>query len=549
MKITGFFVLGGLALNVCVAPAQPALKLKRYFALKVKPFNQSMFAAQDRKGNYYLAGTTSSTEFGFSDKDWLVAKFSPAGVRLWYRTFNGKGNGGDIPGGIVVDRLGNVIVCGYTTGVAQEGSAGAVVKWDSNGNRKHVRYSPGTASAGFEYDDYRAIAVDYLNNIYVTGSRTGTPASGVDLLVEKLSPALTPIWSKTWSQVGHPRLEQGLSIDLHANGTVFIGGDAPTTDHFAGGFWVFTSQGANTKFIRYLGKDGFGRVSRIRAMGNRVYVFGDIRGTGFLANEGTLFSNVYTSSGSVIFNRLTIGNSTISRNSIDGAVGPDGSFANFCTTSVSGNQADTLTQRVLYGPSGVFTGLTSANLPKPAYAEGGFLFGGGAGSMLYKTFANGSNRIFSAPIADGVLKSGQAVVLNLPGQNFDRPTLSPLGETLLPYTQNGAAGVRAFEVVNVWASFQAEEARRGRSIRVHFHGRKTVGSTRLRVRIYIAGQEQPFREWISSFTEDQDEPGITNVAVPPSVPVGGYLFMTVEEVNFEDKPVGPASTSFVPIVG
>ena len=169
--------------------------------------------------------------------------------------------------------------------------------------------------------------------------------------------------------------------------------------------------------------------------------------------------------------------------------------------------------------------------------------------MLYKTFTNGNNRLFSAPIVDGVLKSGQAVVLNLPGQTFDRPTLSPLGEVLLPYTQNGAAGVRAFESDNVWAAFQAEEARRGKAIRVHYHGRKLVGTTRLRFRIYIAGQEQPFFERKSSFDQGQDEHGIEDVVVPANAPVGGYLFMTVEELNFEEKPVGPASTSFVPIVG
>lgn len=548
MKVAGFLVVGGLALSVCVAPAQPALKLKRYFALKVKPFNQSMFAAQDRKGNYYLVGTTSSTQFGFSDKDWLVAKFSPAGTRLWYRTFNGKGNGGDIPGGIVVDRLGNVIVCGYTTGVAQEGSAGAVVKWDSNGNRKYVRYSPGTASAGFEYDDYRAIAVDYLNHIYVTGSKTGTPASGVDLLVEKLSPALTPIWSKTWSQTGAPGLEQGLSLDLHANGTVYIGGDAPTKDHFAGGFWVFTSQGANTKFIRFLGKDGYGRVSRVRAMGNRVYVFGQFRGNGFLANEDSLFSNVYTSTGSPIYTRLTVGNSTISRNTVDGAVGPDGSFAHFCTTGVGGSNPDTMTQRVLFGPGGVFSGLTSANLPNPAYAEGGFLFGGGTGSIFYKTFMNGHNRLFSAPIVNGVLKSGQAVVLNLPGQTFDRPSLSPTGEVLLPYSQNGAAGMRIFLTPWVSARFGEEEARRGKAVKVSYHGVQPVGITRLRVRVYLAGQEKPLQEWKATFNQGQNE-AVKDVLIPATAPVGSYLSISVEQLDFEGLPMGPATSDFIPIVG
>jgi len=520
--------------------AAPPRKLKLYFALKVKAFNQSMFVTQDRKGNTYLAGTTSSTQFDFNTKDWLVAKYGPTGAKLWVRTFNGKGNGGDIPGAIKIDRLGNVIVCGYTTGVTQEGSAGAVVKWDSNGNRKYVRYQPGTASAAVEYDDYRAMAVDYLGNIYVAGSKTGPPVSGVDLLVEKLSPTLVPIWSRTWSQTSGSQLEQALSMDLHANGTAYISGDAPYQEQNAGGFWVYSSQGAMLKFVRFLGNDGYGRVSSVRAMGNRVYVFGDFRGTGLASNEASLFTNVYNSSGSLVHKRLVIGNATISRNTVDGGVGPDGSFAHLANAYVNG---DAQVQSVRYNSSGVALGPATINLPNSVFGEHVVVHNQGNSGIFYST----GGRMLYAPILNNVLQSNQAMPLTLPGQTYDRPSVSPTGEVLVPYSQNGAAGVRIFDTTVVRGGFSATEVKEGGSVGYTYFAADETGYGRVRIRIYLAGQETTLVERNASFGPGQ-EPGDESLTLPPGAKAGGFLFMTIEQMDANNKPVGPAETQYIPIV-
>ena len=69
--------------------------------------------ALDSSNNVIVTG--GSTGSG-SDYDYLTIKYSSAGVPLWTNRYNGPGNDSDAATAVAVDRSGNVIVTGYSTG-------------------------------------------------------------------------------------------------------------------------------------------------------------------------------------------------------------------------------------------------------------------------------------------------------------------------------------------------------------------------------------------------------------------------------------------------
>jgi hypothetical protein len=119
-------------------------------------------------GYVYVTGAS----YGISiSKDFTTIKYRPDGDTAWVRRYDGPGNGEDIAYAIALDGLNNVYVTGYSdsTGTFQDY---ATIKYDSNGNELWVkRYSAPAEGTDIAY----AIAVDGSNNVYVTGYSGGGP--------------------------------------------------------------------------------------------------------------------------------------------------------------------------------------------------------------------------------------------------------------------------------------------------------------------------------------------------------------------------------------
>lgn len=119
----------------------------------------------DKNGNVYVSGGSIGTG---SDYDYLTIKYDSAGTQQWAARYNGPNNGYDLvyyQGSVVVDKLGNVYITGYSTGLDSTLDY-ATIKYDSNGNQLWVsRFY--TEVGKTDYAD--AIHVDDSMNVYVTG--------------------------------------------------------------------------------------------------------------------------------------------------------------------------------------------------------------------------------------------------------------------------------------------------------------------------------------------------------------------------------------------
>jgi uncharacterized delta-60 repeat protein len=125
----------------------------------------------DASGNVYVTGQSVGTTY--PDYDYATIKYDSDGDEQWVTRYNGPTDGEDEATAIALDNSGNV----YVTG-ASVGSGGAydyaTVKYDSAGEEQWIIRYDGPASS---YDLARAIAVDAVGHVYVTGNSFG---SGMD---------------------------------------------------------------------------------------------------------------------------------------------------------------------------------------------------------------------------------------------------------------------------------------------------------------------------------------------------------------------------------
>ncbi len=149
--------------------------------------------AVDRSGNVIVTGPSIGTNVSGNDEVYATIKYSNAGVPLWTNLYSGPGiplNYRDWATAVAVDVSNNVIVTGYSMGSAS-GYDYATIKYSSAGVALWTNRYNGSANGG---DSATAMAVDRSGNVIVTGYSTGS-GSGNDYATVKYicvpSPVLT----------------------------------------------------------------------------------------------------------------------------------------------------------------------------------------------------------------------------------------------------------------------------------------------------------------------------------------------------------------------
>jgi uncharacterized delta-60 repeat protein len=141
----------------------------------------------DTAGNVYVVGKTQSLTLG--DEDYGTLKYAPDGTEEWIVLWDGEDDADDVARAVAVDDLGNVYVTGGSENA--EGKMDIVtIKYDTDGD---LVWSDRRSGGG----GGRAVVLDGAGNAYVAG--TGLGASGTsDYLVVKYDAAGDTVWLREY---------------------------------------------------------------------------------------------------------------------------------------------------------------------------------------------------------------------------------------------------------------------------------------------------------------------------------------------------------------
>ncbi|MEO8146349.1 MAG: T9SS type A sorting domain-containing protein [Bacteroidia bacterium] len=121
-------------------------------------------------------------------RDAFVTMVIDSGIIVWTKKFYGSDSLGAIPTQMVTDLQGNIYICGYENLIGGTKN-GCIIKYDTNGNLLwNISYD-----AGASLDDkFNAIALDYNNDILVTG-QTYTSATNANYVTVKYGNNITGV--------------------------------------------------------------------------------------------------------------------------------------------------------------------------------------------------------------------------------------------------------------------------------------------------------------------------------------------------------------------
>jgi uncharacterized repeat protein (TIGR01451 family) len=217
-------------------------------------------AAVDSKGDAYIAGDTTSTDFPVTigvvqstfggSQDAFIAKFNSKGTALVWSTYLG-GNDNEVAWAIFVDKSSNVFVAGETKSANFPTTAGAfqtTLKGTKDGfiaklNSTATSLIYSTYLGGSGKDSIPAMAVDSSGNAYVTGT-TPSPDfpvtagafqtkcapcgfGGSNAFITKLNSTGSALVYSTY--LGGSAGDVGVGIALDKSNNVYVTGE--TVDH------------------------------------------------------------------------------------------------------------------------------------------------------------------------------------------------------------------------------------------------------------------------------------------------------------------------------
>ena len=167
--------------------------------------------AIDSSNNSYVVGFTNS--FGVGDYDLCLIKFNSSGIE-WNQTFGGIY--GEFGRSIVLDSLDNIYITGSSESYGTGGSDIWLLKINSTGG---VEWNH---TWGGLYDDFGwSVALDSLNNAYVTGSTNSFGEGGSDMCLVKFN-STGVVWNYTCGGIDR---DLGFGVTLDPLGNAYVVGE------------------------------------------------------------------------------------------------------------------------------------------------------------------------------------------------------------------------------------------------------------------------------------------------------------------------------------
>jgi hypothetical protein len=188
--------------------------VRRYNAGEPSSRDYGFKIAVDPQGNVIVAGDTDD---GITGADFLIIKYSGAGIPLWTNRYNGTASGDDRAYALGVDQAGNVFVAGPSAD-AIGGVNYATLGYSSAGVPLWTNRYDGPANGE---DVARALAVDHNGNVFVTGYSSSNGFYRAYLTIA-YSGAGAPLWTNRSD--GFYGEANALTVDR--GGNVFVTGSS-----------------------------------------------------------------------------------------------------------------------------------------------------------------------------------------------------------------------------------------------------------------------------------------------------------------------------------
>jgi hypothetical protein len=169
--------------------------------------------ATDSSNNIYIAGTTQT--FGGEDYDVFVQKYTESCNLLFTKQWGGAGN--DIAHGIAVDAVDNVYITGTTDSFGNGVTQTFLLKYSPSGD---LQFSKTWGSGGNSYGN--GVATDSLGDIYVVGTTTIPSSASVGAygLLLKYDSFGNLLFERTWGNGN----DYGTAVTVDPGGYVYATG-------------------------------------------------------------------------------------------------------------------------------------------------------------------------------------------------------------------------------------------------------------------------------------------------------------------------------------
>jgi hypothetical protein len=191
-----------------------------YHGDEVQWYNDLVFdMAVDDSGNVHITGgSVDRTDSGIS-YDYATVKYDSEGTELWVARYNGPEGSADEARAIAVDALGNVYVTGESRGVTSKDYATIKYGPDSNVPLWVARYDGPDNLA----DEVEAIAVDDSGNVYITG-HSYSSSHGRDIVTIKYdSSDGNEVWAERYNGPGDD-WDYASAVAVDDSGNVYVTG-------------------------------------------------------------------------------------------------------------------------------------------------------------------------------------------------------------------------------------------------------------------------------------------------------------------------------------
>lgn len=250
----------------------------------------------DNAGYIYIAGYTTTASQG---TDFRTIKINPnTGSTSWTKDYNGPANQDDKIYAITTDRLNNIYVAGYTTGVGV-GTDITVIKYNSSGTQLWAQSYNSTTNGD---DGALGVAVDDSLNVYVTGYVT---LAGLDMYLVKYNSGGVYQWGQSYGGSSNQD-DKAYAITVDQLDNIYIGGYTVNNAHSADFTLIkYTRNGARLWVGKYDGPAHNDDIAVCMALseGNKIYLAGSSRSGRATYTEDCLLVRFNTSNGDTVWSR------------------------------------------------------------------------------------------------------------------------------------------------------------------------------------------------------------------------------------------------------